>query len=140
MYISCAAPQSRVLTLEGCAVIAEKAISSFKALGITNIEMSQGHFDHTFSKAVESFDRIDFVFLDGNHRRGSTLQYFNELLPKLHAESILIVDDINWSPGMTGAWKEICNHEKVSITIDLFRLGIVLFKEDIAKENFVLRF
>ena len=57
-----------------------------------------------------------------------------------HKDSVVIIDDIHSSKGMEDAWKEICNHEKISITIDLFRLGIVLFKEDIAKEDFILRF
>lgn len=140
MYIARAAPQSHILTMEGCAVTAEKANENFEAAGLNNIEMILGNFDHTLHESLEKIGKLDFVFIDGNHRREPTLEYFNMMLPQLHAGSVLIIDDIHWSAGMGKAWKEICEHEKVSITIDLFRLGIVLFKEDIAKENFVLRF
>jgi predicted O-methyltransferase YrrM len=140
MYMASAAPESRIVTLEGCAAIEEKARENFRAAGLDNIEVMQGNFNRTVYDALEKFEHLDLVFIDGNHRRESTMNYFTGIIPKLKQSSVIIIHDIHWSKGMTEAWKEICNHEKVSITIDLFRLGIVLFKEDIAKENFVLRF
>jgi predicted O-methyltransferase YrrM len=99
-----------------------------------------GNFDLHLDRTLEKFDKIDFVFFDGNHREEATMSYFGQVLPKLHPDSILVIDDIHWSKGMHRAWEEIKKNEKVSITIDLFQFGIVLFKQDIAKENFILKF
>jgi hypothetical protein len=41
---------------------------------------------------------------------------------------------------MLQAWNTIKANEKVSVSIDLFRTGILFFKEDIAKENYILKF
>ena len=140
LYIASAAPSSRIMTMEGCAVIAEKARKNFDALGYKNIKLLMGNFDKLLAKGLKQFDTLDFVLIDGNHRKEPTLEYFKQILPKLHSESIMVIDDIHWSSGMEEAWKEIIKNEKVSISIDLFRAGILLFKKDIAKEDFVLRF
>lgn len=140
LYISSAAPTSRIISMEGCAMIAEKAIANFRKMGVKNIVMTVGNFDLILDETLEKLEKLDFVFIDGNHRREPTLDYFGKIISRIHKDSVVIIDDIHSSKGMEDAWKEICNHEKISITIDLFRLGIVLFKEDIAKEDFILRF
>lgn len=140
MYIASAVPSSRLITMEGCAMIAEKAAGNFRKLDLRNIEVDVGNFDLHLEKTLEKFNRLDFVFIDGNHRQEACMRYFRMVVPKLHAGSILVLDDIHWSEGMQKAWEEIKMDKKVSITIDLFRFGIVLFKEDIAKENFILKF
>lgn len=140
LYIAAAAPKSNIVTMEGCAVIAEKAQENFNHMGIGNIELVMGNFNHLIAKTVSNFDKLDFVLIDGNHRKKPTLDYFSQILPKLHPGSMVVIDDIHWSKGMEEAWDEIRKHESVTVSIDLFRTGILLFKENIAKENFVLRF
>jgi len=139
MYIAAAAPKSKITTMEGCAVIADKATESFNMLGLENIQQDLGNFDSLLEKTLRKFDRLDFVFIDGNHREEPTVEYFEKILPKLHSNSFLIIDDIHWSPGMSAAWNKIRKHPEVSISIDLFKLGILMFRKDIAKEHFVLR-
>ncbi|MEN8223845.1 MAG: class I SAM-dependent methyltransferase [Bacteroidota bacterium] len=140
MYIASAAPESRVITMEGCAVIAEKARENFNSLELNNIELDLGNFNNLLTKTLDKFDKLDFVLVDGNHRKGPSLKYFEMILPKLHPDSIVMIDDIHWSKGMKEAWEQIKEHKEVSISIDLFRTGILLFRKDIAKEDFILRF
>jgi len=140
LYIASAAPKSRIVSMEGCAVIAEKARENFNRFGIMNIELVMGNFDHLLEKTLKDYDKLDFVLIDGNHRKDPTLDYFRQIVPILHPGSIVVIDDIHWSKGMEQAWKEIIAHEAVSISIDLFSAGILMFKEDIATENFVLKF
>jgi hypothetical protein len=46
---------------------------------------------------------------------------------KVHHKSILVIDDIHGNPGMSKAWKEICRHDLVHTTLDLYRCGISVF-------------
>ncbi|MEE4257534.1 MAG: class I SAM-dependent methyltransferase [Bacteroidales bacterium] len=140
MYIASAVPESRMITMEGCAMIADKAAGNFRKMDMRNIEVDVGSFDLHLEKTLANFNRLDFVFLDGNHRQEASMRYFRLILPKLHPGSVMVIDDIHRSKGMQRAWEKIRDHEKVSISIDLFRLGIVLFKDDIAKQNFILKY
>ena len=110
-------------------------------MGRKNIELQQGNFNEILSPFIASTAPLDFVFVDGNHKYEPTIQYFNTLLPKLHEQSILVFDDIHWSKEMEQAWLEIQGHPSVTLTIDLFFIGLVFFrKENIAKQNMVIRF
>ena len=79
--------------------------------------------------------------MDGNHRYTPTMQYFNLLLAKSDEQSIFIFDDIHWSSEMEKAWEEIKADVRVSLTIDLFYIGIVFLKKgNKEKENFTIKF
>jgi predicted O-methyltransferase YrrM len=84
---------------------------------------------------------VDMAFIDGNHRYEPTLRYFNMLMTKAQEYTILIFDDIYWSPEMTDAWQAIKSDPRVSLTIDIYRFGIVFMHRDkLAKEDFILRY
>jgi predicted O-methyltransferase YrrM len=82
---------------------------------------------------------LDYVFFDGNHQKKPTIQYFNLCLQKAHENSIFIFDDIHWSGGMEEAWNYIQSHSSVTLTIDVFWIGIVFFKKNQAKEHYIIR-
>jgi hypothetical protein len=52
----------------------------------------------------------------------------------------LIFDDIYWSEGMKQAWAEIKAHPQVTVTVDMFWIGLVYFKKGQVKEDFKIRF
>lgn len=91
-------------------------------------------------RVLAGISKTDFVFFDGNHQYEPTLKYFNMCLDKVHSKSVFVFDDINWSEGMQRAWNEIKNHPKVTVTIDLFMMGLVFFDPDLSKQDFVLRY
>ena len=90
---------------------------------------------------LQKINTIDFLFIDGNHRKEATLFYFEESLKKSVSSSIFIFDDIHWSAEMEDAWELIKQHASVTLTIDLFFIGLVFFNPDFkVKQDFVIRF
>ena len=139
-YLAKAAPEAAILTIEGCPETAAVAYQNFNELGLNNIELQVGNFNDVLPKAINEAEKLDFVYIDGNHTKEATLNYFNWCLPKIHENSLLIFDDIYWSKGMKEAWEEIKNHPRVAVTIDLFWIGLVYFKKGQAKEHFKIKF
>ncbi len=139
-YLSKARPDAEVITVEGCPETAKVAYNNFKALDLENVELQVGNFDVLLPEIIDKRDKLDFVYIDGNHRKEATLNYFNWCLPKVHENSLLIFDDIYWSKGMKEAWEEIKNHPDVIVTIDLFWIGLVYFRKGQAKEHFKIKF
>lgn len=140
MALASDSSETQIITFEGCPQIAEKAKENFEELEQDNIEIIIGNIDETLSKTLPSLSSLDFVFLDANHRYEPTLNYFNQILKKCHNNTIIILDDIHWSEGMEKAWKEIIQHEQVSVSIDLFQLGFVFLRKEQPKQHFNLRF
>jgi predicted O-methyltransferase YrrM len=90
------------------------------------------------SEVLSELDGIDLLFMDANHRYQTTMDYFRQCLPLCKSETIVVIDDIYWSPGMTRAWKEIKEVEKVGMTIDLFQAGVVLFRNGLGRKHYIL--
>ncbi len=140
-YMAAAKNNPFVTTMEGSQSIAANAVQNFNALQINNINIIKGDFEKTLSPYLNITDNIDFAFLDGNHRKIPTMQYFNQIIQKSNEDTIFVFDDIHWSKEMEAAWEEIKAHEAVTLSIDLFLIGIVFFKKDFkVKQHFSVRF
>ena len=139
-YLSKAIPGGKIISIEGCPQTAEIAAENLKSLRLENIDLKVGNFDEILPQIIESAGVLDFVFIDGNHRKEATLNYFNWCLPKLSKNSVMIFDDIYWSKGMKEAWQQIKDHPQVTLTIDLFWIGLVFIRKEQVKEHFKIRF
>ncbi len=139
LYMAMANPGSKVYTIEGCTTKSEQAATNFNELHITNIEQHIGSFDIVLLDLLKQIGNIDFVYIDGNHTYEATLANFKTLLEYANNETIFVFDDIHWSAGMQKAWNEITEYERVTVSIDLFRIGIVFLKKELSKQKFVIR-
>jgi predicted O-methyltransferase YrrM len=139
-YLQQAAPNAKVYTLEGCPQTAGVAKSVFEKEGLKDIDVIVGNFDDTLKGVIDSQQKLDFVYVDGNHQKDATIRYFEWCLPKVHEDTMLIFDDIYWSDGMKQAWQQIKAHPQVTITVDLFWIGLVFFKPGKIKEDFKIKF
>ena len=140
-YLVCANKSSKVFTLEGSKNIAKTALQNFKQIESKNIELIRGEFEKTLPLLFDKIENVDLLFIDGNHRKKPTLDYFNLYLKKSKNSSIFIFDDIHWSKEMEEAWELIKQHSLVTMTIDLFFIGLVFFSKDFkVKQHFTIRF
>lgn len=140
-YLSIANSNAQVVTMEGAPNVANVAKEVFKALGIQNIQLIEGNFDISLPQYINSIDQLGLAYIDGNHRYAPTMHYFQLLLQKATEESVLIFDDIHWSEEMEKAWEEIKQDGEVTLTIDLFFIGLVfLRKAQKEKEHFIIRY
>ncbi len=135
LYLSSYSKEVNLISLEGSVQILEQAKENFKTFGAKNISTILGHFDQTFPESLSRFDKIDFVYIDGNHAKAPTLKYFDLCLPKVHDKTVLVFDDIYWSKDMSAAWDVIKKHPSVKLSLDMYYFGIVFFNVDILKKQ-----
>ncbi|RYD81487.1 MAG: class I SAM-dependent methyltransferase, partial [Sphingobacteriales bacterium] len=140
-YLASANNDAKLYTLEGASSIAAIAKGNFKKLQIENVQLIEGDFEKTLQPLLSALPTIDFAFVDGNHKKEPTLHYFEELLKKSTDQTILIFDDIHWSKEMEAAWAIIKENDAVTLSIDLFFIGIVFLRKDFkVKQHFAIRF
>ncbi len=48
------------------------------------------------------------------------------------------MDDIHWSEEMEHAWQQVLQYNDVSLTVDLFQVGVVFFDKSLSKSHHVL--
>lgn len=139
-YLAAGNLEAHVTSVEGCPAIAALARQNLESIGLSNITILEGPFDEELPGLLSNGYCPDLVFIDGNHREEPTWKYFHQLASHAHPDTILIFDDIHWSPGMERAWERIKADPRVRMSIDLFFVGIVFFRDEFkVKQDFRIR-
>jgi predicted O-methyltransferase YrrM len=135
-YLAKAYP-SKVYTFEGIQAIADEAHRVWDNLQIFNIELIEGPIENTLPQFLIGLKTpIDIAIIDANHSFNATINNFEMLLPNMAEQGCIVLDDIYWSKEMTLAWQEITKRPEVTVSIDLFHLGLVFFRKESRKEHF----
>jgi predicted O-methyltransferase YrrM len=138
-YLAKASKKSNIISVEGNPALASIAQQGFQKLAIQNITCKSGSFDTHFLPSLNELKQVDFILFDGNHRLEPTMKYFEQSLPFINENTVFVFDDIYWSEEMKQAWQKIKGNSQVSITIDLFDMGLVFFRKGHKKQDFLLR-
>ncbi len=126
-YLASALPQnSRLISIDADPSLLAHARDAVEVCApFADVELVEGTFVKTLPAALTKLGSIDLAFIDGHHAEAATKNYFEQILAYCHQTSVLILDDIHWSPGMEAAWEWVKAHPRVAFTIDLFRWGVV---------------
>lgn len=137
IHLSLGNPTNSILTVEACENTYKQALKNISFLKLENVQLINSTFSEYISKL--SNESFDLIFIDGHHDGNALLTYLKELKDYSHNDTIFILDDIRWSRSMLSAWNEIINLKEFNLTIDLFRMGIVMRRNQQGKEHFILK-
>jgi predicted O-methyltransferase YrrM len=140
LYLANANRQTTLHTIEGNETVARIAQELFNSFELKKVQLHTGLFENVLPKLLPQLNSLDMVLFDGNHQFEPTMAYFEQCLPYINNNTLFVFDDIYWSDEMKQAWTQIKAHPQVSVTIDLFKLGLVFFRKEQKKENFKLYF
>ncbi len=129
-------PDSQITTIEACPETLNFARDFLKDK-VTNVNFIESTFSDFLNQ--NSTEKYDLIFVDGHHDGKATLDYMRKLESHSHNDTIFLLDDIRWSDDMFEAWNILLNSEKYNVSIDLFRMGILIPRKQQVKEHFILR-
>jgi len=115
-------------------------ISFYKPIALMELELNPLNKANVLEE-IEKAKTISLLYLKQNKNTSDLMLYFNAAIKKVNTHSILIFENIHNSKEMEASWEQIKMHKEVKLTIDLYKLGIVFFRqEQLEKENFTIRF
>ena len=85
-------------------------------------------------------ESFDFAIFNMQNNDELTLNKFMNHLKYFHNNSVVVINHIHQSKKMEEVWRKIITQKEVSISIDLFFIGLVFFRKEQVKENFIIRF
>jgi len=129
-------PQSKIVSVEGSREISVFAQHLAKKHHAENLSIINASFDAFIEQNTAVYD---WVLLDGNHTYEATVRYYQYFVKMAKPGSMLLLDDIYWSEGMTKAWEEVKEDRRSVLTLDLYRWGLVFFPENTSKQHFIVR-
>lgn len=131
-YMAAASSSTKIAVFESAKEITDLVKENIKPLKLKSVE---------FAGASDSnLKGIRFVYFHKQLNKEMFLKQFYQCLETADDSAVFIVSDMYDSVEMGEAWNEIKNHERVKVTIDLFRLEIIFFRKEQVKEHFIVRF
>jgi predicted O-methyltransferase YrrM len=135
LYLARANRAGTVVSIEGSKALYNLALALAEKNKTNNIQFVNAEFDQVLPGILRKLKTVDFLYIDGNHSYEATLRYFQQALPHMPPQSVMVFDDIYWSRGMTRAWKQIRQHPSVTLSIDTFYFGLVFFRPEIKEKT-----
>lgn len=131
-------PNAEIITVEACPETAKIAQSNFQLVKATNIQL----INQTFNDFIPQLKpgKFDLIFIDGHHDGTALLNYVDALEPWMHDETMVILDDIRWSDSMLNAWNLLRVDTRFNVSIDFFRMGMLVKRPSQEKEHFFIKF
>lgn len=134
LYMYHGSPESKITTIEGCPetyALAKENLSPYPIELINN----------TFEQAIKEFkpQKFDLIFIDGHHDGEALRKYMGLLDLYSHDNTVFILDDIRWSGAMHDSWKRLKSSRTYHLSMDFFRMGVLIKRPQQVKENFILK-
>ncbi len=139
-YMASVSSKIDIVTIEENSEAYEIAVQNFKQLKLKNIEQITSSIIDALPVVLAKNQNLHFVYFDGNRCGKDILNYFNLCLDKANEASVFVFDNMYLSSEMRDVWDEIKGNIRVTVTLDLFFMGIVFFRKEQAKQHFVIKF
>ena len=127
-------PNTKIITIDGCL---ETQNIARQNLTNDNICFIHAKFEEYITNLAPQ--KFDLIYIDGDHRGEALLNYLEMLQAFSHDETIFVIDDIRWSKDMFDSWKQLIASNNFHLTLDIFKMGILIKKQAKEKEHFIIR-
>jgi predicted O-methyltransferase YrrM len=137
LHLALGNPTAKICTVEGdlgLMTLSKELLQKHEIQNVNIVHASFLDFFETYSGPA-----FDFVFVDGHHDGDALLNYMQILEKFTHNDTIFVLDDIRWSKGMFEAWKKLHANQNYHVSIDLYKMGIIIPRIEQVKEHFVIR-
>jgi len=129
-YLAAAPDCKRFVTIEASAALAALARAHLARIG-GHTTVVEGFAEAVLDDALDRLEgTVDLVYLDALKDAQSLADCVDRLGPAMSGGSLLMFDDIRWSPGCHTGWKAVRRRAEVTTSIDLGRFGLCLWRGD----------
>lgn len=135
-----ASPKAQLLSLTASPENTSQMRHTLKIGGVEQVQIETGDPQIMAQTYIHQAASLDLVYVNGKNTKALMLHIFNQCLAKVHEGSLLVFEELYANEDTKSAWETIKMNPQVTVTIDLFWIGLVYFRKGQAKENFKLRF
>lgn len=140
LYLTSYASGLKCIALENVPEFASIARMTFEKAARNPIDLRVGSYKELLPKALEDMEKLDFVFFNTLYEQQNNSRLFEECLTHVHGDTVFVFEGIKENRKMREFWQEVCRNPKVTVTIDLYSMGIVLFNTKLHKRDYIVYF
>ncbi len=140
LYLTSYATGLRCVALENIPEFAPIARQAFAKGGRNPIDLRVGNYMDLLPKALKEMTSLDFVFFNAPYERQDNLRLFNACMKYARNDTVFVLAGIKANREMRDLWEEIQACPEVTVTLDLYSLGIVLLNRKLHKRDYIVYF
>lgn len=140
LYLTAYAPEVDCTVLERIPSLAAVARQVWEKAARGPIDLRIGEYQALLPAALEKSDTLDLVFFNRLEECDDRHTLFEACLEKAHNETVIVLSGIKANPAMRAFWRSVCARPDVTVTLDLYTLGIVILNRKLHKRNYTVYF
>lgn len=140
LYLTSYAKGLSCIALEHIPEFAEISKQTISRKGRNKVDLRIGEYIKLLPQALNDLHTVDLVFFNTQHETVDNQELFNECLKFVKNETLFIFEGINANNEMRSFWKNVCACPEVTVSLDLFSLGIAVFNKKLHKKNYIVYF
>ncbi|MGB3546205.1 MAG: class I SAM-dependent methyltransferase [Saprospiraceae bacterium] len=118
-------------TIEGNPYLAAVARDNFSRLRAgANLHQHVGTFSEVLDYLLPTIERLDLVFIDGDHRHAPTVEYVRRCLTRSGSDTVIVLSDIHWTAEMEAAWAEVRRLPGITASLELWQHGLLFLRPE----------
>lgn len=140
LYLTSYASDLKCIALENVPEFASIARIAFAEAAHNPVDLRVGRYKDLLPDALEDMVRLDLVFFNTLYEQQNNYWLFEACLKHVHGDTIFVFEGIKNSRKMREFWQEVCRHPEVTVTVDLYSMGIVFFNKKLHKRDYIVYF
>jgi predicted O-methyltransferase YrrM len=137
LYLTSYNSDIQCISLEAVPAFADIAKRFLDSEMQATVAIHVGEYQQLLPEALTALQQVDMVYFKSKREQAHTIALFEQVLPHIHSNTCIVFDGIKATQQMRQVWKTICNHPQVTVTVDLYSMGIVFFDPKLHKRNYI---
>ena len=137
LYMNAPHSAARQLCIEPDAEIAQVAKEVIKQ---SNIQLLSAHFDALPTETIEKLNPIEFVLIHASRSELSVEKVLGQIAPSLSPEAVVVIDGIRKNSFRQQEWKQLESFPKVTVSMDLYDMGLLFFFPKLNRQHYIVSF
>lgn len=140
LYLSSYAKGLEVIILEENPVTARFAQTLLEKESKNKIKVNTGTYKELFPNALKEIGKADMIFFNTSANDTFDYDLFKQYIEQFQDGTVCIFNKIHAGRQRKELWKEITSCPEVTVTIDLYSMGLVFFNRKLHKRNYITYF
>lgn len=136
LYLTSYAPGLQIVSIENRKEFSSISEWVYKEAARSSIDLRTGDYAELLPSVLKEMGEVDFIFFNGKNEQEDTLWLFTTCIKYLHEGSVFVCTGIHDNKRMRSFWKEVCAREEVTVTLDLYSMGVAFFNKKLHKRNY----
>lgn len=140
LYLAAGDTNRPLFTIDKEKKLVDFAAEQFKLMEYSNIHPTVEDFDTELPRLLFRLKKVGLVYIDGCQQGRALKRYVAMIQHNTDSDTVIIVDNIRHNDEIWQAWEYLRQNPRVALSFDMFRCGILMYRQGIAKQHFDLRF